>query len=160
MYNFFFCYVQDVTSRNQNGDTIKGHMPVMHGNYNADKEEEEEEVIVKTEFVWADGAEQDVKLSGSWNGWMTIQMYHEGGGMWSVVTPVPVGSHEFKFVVDGEWKHSTRHPTVGDDPSTINNLRVVRGPPKAQRSEEAKKVGADTTPTAKEEGKKSCCVVC
>lgn len=88
------------------------------------------EVLVKTEFVWADGAENDVKLSGAWNGWMPIQMYHEGGGMWSVVTPVPVGTHEFKFVVDEEWKHSTRHPTVGDEPATMNNIRVIKGPPK------------------------------
>lgn len=89
-----------------------------------------DEVVVKTEFVWADGAENDVKLSGAWNGWMPIQMYHEGGGMWSVVTPVPAGTQEFKFVVDEEWKHSTRHPTVGDDPATMNNIRVIRGPPK------------------------------
>lgn len=50
--------------------------------------------------------------------------------MHSVVTPVPAGTHEFKFVVDGEWKHSTRHPTVGDDEETMNNIRVIRGPPK------------------------------
>lgn len=112
---------------------------MLHGTYAKDEEEEEEEVIVKTEFVWADGAENDVKLSGSWNGWMTIQMYHEGGGMWSVVTPVPIGSHEFKFVVDGEWRHSSRHPTVGDDANTMNNLRIVRGPPKSQRQESRKK---------------------
>lgn len=95
----------------------------------ADEDDEEEEVLVKTEFVWADGAERDVKLSGAWNGWLPIQMYHEGGGMWSVVTPVPSGTHEFKFVVDGEWKHSTRHPTVGESVETMNNIRVIKGPP-------------------------------
>lgn len=88
---------------------------------------------MKTEFVWADGAEHDVKLSGAWNGWMPIQMYHEGGGMWSVVTPVPAGTHEFKFVVDEQWKHSTRHPTVGDNIETMNNIRVIKGPPKQNR---------------------------
>jgi hypothetical protein len=30
--------------------------------------------MVKTEFVWADGAEHDVKLSGAWNGWMPVQV--------------------------------------------------------------------------------------
>ena len=68
---------------------------------------------VKTEFVYADGAKDDVQLSGDWNDWKAIQMFHEGGGMWSVVTPVPPGPHEFKFIVDGEWKHSNRHPTIG-----------------------------------------------
>lgn len=80
---------------------------------------------VKTEFVYADGAKDDVQLSGDWNDWKAIQMFHEGGGMWSVVTPVPQGPHEFKFIVDGEWKHSNRHPTIGIDDTSLNNVRVV-----------------------------------
>lgn len=139
---------------------MKGHVPVVHNTGQAINDDDEKEIMVKTEFVWADGAEHDVKLSGAWNGWMTIQMYHEGGGMWSVVTPVPVGSHQFKFVVDGEWKHSTRHPTVGDDPNTMNNLRVVRGPPKAQRQqqEEAKKAAEEEA--ERSNAKKGCCSIC
>mmetsp|Transcript_14998 Transcript_14998/g.30489 ORF Transcript_14998/g.30489 Transcript_14998/m.30489 type:complete len:466 (-) Transcript_14998:1470-2867(-) len=91
--------------------------------------EDSEETLVKTEFVWADGAENDVKLSGSWNGWMPVQMFHEGDGLWSVITPVPIGPHEFKFIVDGEWCLSTRHPTVweGDEK---NNIRLIRAPTK------------------------------
>lgn len=133
---------------------------MVQGEHTAQNPLGEGEVLVKTEFVWADGAEKDVKLAGSWNGWMPIQMYHEGGneelwfngrqslevwfmslpletftvalgGMWSVVTPVPAGTHEFKFIVDGEWKHSTRHPTVGDDEENMNNIRVIKGPPPA-----------------------------
>lgn len=80
---------------------------------------------VKTEFVYSDGAKDDVQLSGDWNDWKAIQMFHEGGGMWSVVTPVPPGPHEFKFIVDGEWKHSNRHPTIGIDDTSLNNVRVV-----------------------------------
>lgn len=133
--------------------------PVVHGTYEK-AESDDEEVMVKTEFVWADGAEHDVKLSGAWNGWMPVQMYHEGGGMWSVVTPVPAGTHEFKFVVDGEWKHSTRHPTVGEDEETMNNIRVIRGPPKskqntARMSEQRNKESGQPAPRKK----KACCVV-
>lgn len=84
---------------------------------------------VKTEFVYADGAKDDVQLSGDWNDWKAIQMFHEGGGMWSVVTPVPPGPHEFKFIVDGEWKHSNRHPTIGIDDTSLNNVRVVLSQP-------------------------------
>lgn len=80
---------------------------------------------VKTEFVYADGAKDDVQLSGDWNDWKAIQMFHEGGGMWSVVTPVPPGAHEFKYIVDGEWKHSSRHPTIGIDDISLNNVRYV-----------------------------------
>lgn len=80
---------------------------------------------MKTEFVFADGAKDDVQLSGDWNDWKAIQMFHEGAGTWSVVTPVPPGPHEFKFIVDGEWKHSERHPTIGIDEVSLNNVRYV-----------------------------------
>jgi hypothetical protein len=133
--------------------------PVVH-TLNEKPENDEEEVMVKTEFVWADGADDDVKLSGAWNGWMPIQMYHEGGGMWSVVTPVPAGKHEFKFVVDGVWRHSTRHPTVGEDngtQNTINNIRVIRGPPRTKETGDEKK-STENGPKENADGGKGCCV--
>jgi len=246
-----------------------GLTPMLHGEY---ADPGEEEVMVKTEFVWADGANHDVRLSGAWNGWMpgtlglagwgavweahwvlasvggggwrstglvighstapstpsaarsgaacarhatacvtsltshvpftgfvwlvlqtpsapsplgtlpphcasprwnhlfpTVQMYHEGGGMWSVVTPVPAGTHEFKFVVDGEWRHSTRHPTVGDDEMTMNNIRVIRGPPKVNggkkgaTSPNASSSGGSPARRSKEGGKRrhrgACCTI-
>lgn len=145
-------------------------MPVVHETPQATMgedivEDDEKEVMVKTEFVWADGAENDVKLSGAWNGWMTIQMYHEGGGMWSVVTPVPVGSHQFKFVVDGEWRHSSRHPTVGDDQSAMNNIRVVKGPPKQQKQAQGDpnaqgRQGAQQSDAERSGAKTNCCTIC
>ena len=98
----------DTASEQNNSGDSEGHV------------DDEEEILVKTEFVWADGADGDVKLSGSWNSWLPIQMYHEGGGMWSVVTPVPAGTHEFRFIVDGTWRFSTRHPTIGDTPENMN----------------------------------------
>mmetsp|Transcript_6011 Transcript_6011/g.18111 ORF Transcript_6011/g.18111 Transcript_6011/m.18111 type:complete len:292 (-) Transcript_6011:439-1314(-) len=133
----------------------KGAAPTMQGTRTVDNPEGEEEVLVKTEFVWADGAEKDVKLAGSWNGWMPIQMYHEGGGMWSVVTPVPAGTHEFKFIVDGEWKHSTRHPTVGDDEENMNNIRVIRGPPQAYLQQQQQQAQDE----AQQRKKRGCCTI-
>lgn len=60
------------------GASARPKSPIVHGSYEK-ADSDEEEVMVKTEFVWADGAELDVKLSGAWNGWMPVQMYHEGG---------------------------------------------------------------------------------
>lgn len=83
--------------------------------------------------------------------------------MWSVVTPVPAGTHEFKFVVDGEWKHSTRHPTVGDDEETMNNVRVIRGPPKKSAAPGSVRSGAGggdaTTPSSLPEQTGGCCAI-
>ncbi|PXF47287.1 SNF1-related protein kinase regulatory subunit beta-2 [Gracilariopsis chorda] len=140
------------------GASVRPKSPVVYGTFEEKGDSDDDEVMVKTEFVWADGAEHDVKLSGAWNGWMPVQMYHEGGGMWSVVTPVPAGTHEFKFVVDGEWKHSTRHPTVGASEDTMNNIRVIRGPPKnkqntARLSEQRNKQAGMSAPKPKK-----CCI--
>lgn len=60
------------------GSSSRPKSPIVHGSYEK-ADSDDEEVMVKTEFVWADGAEFDVKLSGAWNGWMPVQMYHEGG---------------------------------------------------------------------------------
>lgn len=60
------------------GSSSRPKSPIVHGTYEK-AASDDEEVMVKTEFVWADGAEHDVKLSGAWNGWMPVQMYHEGG---------------------------------------------------------------------------------
>lgn len=60
------------------GSSARPKSPIVHGSYEK-ADSDDEEVMVKTEFVWADGAEFDVKLSGAWNGWMPVQMYHEGG---------------------------------------------------------------------------------
>lgn len=87
--------------------------------------------------------------------------------MHSVVTPVPAGTHEFKFVVDGEWRHSTRHPTVGDDEETMNNIRVIRGPPKNKTEAPAAPpaptqqydASGEAAPPADVPKKKGCCVV-
>lgn len=58
--------------------------PIVHGTYEK-ADSDDDEVMVKTEFVWADGADHDVKLSGAWNGWMPVQMYHEGGSLSSFI---------------------------------------------------------------------------
>lgn len=103
---------------------------------------------VKTEFVFADGAKDDVQLSGDWNDWKAIQMFHEGAGTWSVVTPVPPGPHEFKFIVDGEWKHSERHPTIGIDEVSLNNVRYVLSEPDLGASDSAGAGGGSSGPSS------------
>uniref|UniRef100_A0A7S3A0W2 AMP-activated protein kinase glycogen-binding domain-containing protein n=1 Tax=Rhodosorus marinus TaxID=101924 RepID=A0A7S3A0W2_9RHOD len=104
---------------------------------------------VKVEFVYCDGARDDVQLSGDWTDWRAIQMFHEGGGMWSVVTPVPPGAHEFKFIVDGEWKHSNRHPTIGIDETSLNNVRVVLPEPRIESQKTIAEPPAGSIPLSK-----------
>eukprot|EP00189_Rhodosorus_marinus_P008874 CAMPEP_0184754812 /NCGR_PEP_ID=MMETSP0315-20130426/44817_1 /TAXON_ID=101924 /ORGANISM="Rhodosorus marinus, Strain UTEX LB 2760" /LENGTH=284 /DNA_ID=CAMNT_0027234249 /DNA_START=112 /DNA_END=966 /DNA_ORIENTATION=- len=91
----------------------------------------EDIVLVQTEFVWPEGAARDVKLCGDWNNFLPIQMYSEGvSGFWSVVTPVPIGDHEFKFIVDGVWRISQVHPLTGEGGNEVN-FRSVKGMPRS-----------------------------
>lgn len=71
------------------------------------------------------------------------------GGMWSVVTPVPPGAHEFKFIVDGEWKHSNRHPTIGIDETSLNNVRVVLPEPRIESQKTIAEPPAGSIPLSK-----------
>ena len=38
---------------------------------------------------------------------------------------LPVGDHQYKFVVDGDWVHDTSQPTVATDEGTKNNVIQV-----------------------------------
>jgi len=51
-------------------------------------------------------------------------------GFWSVVTPVPIGDHEFKFIVDGVWRISQVHPLTGEGGNEVN-FRSVKGMPRS-----------------------------
>lgn len=95
-----------------------------------DADSDEPEILYDVEFVYTEEAPAvNVKLAGTFNGWMPLQMYKESSGKWSVITKMEKGTHEFRFVVDGEWLLSHIHPqTENEDPSKVNNIRVVTGP--------------------------------
>ncbi|MDP7030864.1 MAG: glycogen-binding domain-containing protein [Gemmatimonadota bacterium] len=57
-----------------------------------------------------------VFLAGSFNDWSTTATaMSDEGGVWSVVVHLEAGTHEYKFVVDGEWLADPEHPgTAGE----------------------------------------------
>ena len=53
------------------------------------------------------GPESDVHLAGSFNDWnpSADRLSRENGnGTYAVTLLLPVGRHEYKFVVNGEWR--------------------------------------------------------
>lgn len=46
-----------------------------------------------------------VGVAGDFNGWKPegLTAKRDKGGIWKAKAVVPVGKHEYKFVVDGEW---------------------------------------------------------
>jgi 1,4-alpha-glucan branching enzyme len=59
--------------------------------------------IVQFEFEARPGSE--VFVSGTFNSWSPkgVKMKDEGDGHFTREVPVPVGRHEYKFVVNGQW---------------------------------------------------------
>lgn len=59
-------------------------------------------------FVFADPTARDVFLAGDFNGWSRTATPLEdasGAGQWTVELALPVGRHEYAFIVDGErWE--------------------------------------------------------
>lgn len=85
-----------------------------------------QKVLVKTEFVYADPVKESCSIVGDWNEWVPVQMHMEEKNLWSVVSMLPSGYHEFYFMVDGKSRISSRHPTTG---SGMMNWRNIYGPP-------------------------------
>ena len=78
--------------------------------------------IVPVMFKWTHGG-QRVNLTGTFNNWASegIPMVRSGQEFYQVV-PVPKGVHEYKFLVDGEWKFSLDQPVLQDVSGNVNNV--------------------------------------
>ena len=57
-------------------------------------------------------AAQHVFVAGSFNGWNPRQypLSKQPQGQWQTAISVPVGRHEYKFIVDSEWVHDMNNP--------------------------------------------------
>ena len=73
-------------------------------------------------FRWPHGG-QRVAITGTFNNWTStgIPMVRSGEEFYQVVE-VPKCVHQYKFLVDGEWKYSLDQPVLQDVSGNINNV--------------------------------------
>ncbi|GIL65126.1 hypothetical protein Vafri_18936 [Volvox africanus] len=84
--------------------------------------------FVPTRFVWRFGGRQ-VHLCGSFTRWVeTVPMAPVDGtpGVFAVVVHLPPGYHQYKFIVDGKWRHDETAPFMPDPLGNVNNWLFVR----------------------------------
>ncbi|KAH7276643.1 hypothetical protein KP509_39G016000 [Ceratopteris richardii] len=84
--------------------------------------------LVATRFVWPHGGFR-VFLCGSFTRWqdMIPMLPIEGcSSVFQVVCSLTPGYHQFKFVVDGEWRHDDKQPYVTDSGGNSTNCILVR----------------------------------
>lgn len=59
-----------------------------------------------TVFKW-DGGGKQVFISGTFSEWKILPMVRSHGDFVTIID-LPEGEHEYKFYVDGEWKHDPK----------------------------------------------------
>ncbi|KDD72481.1 hypothetical protein H632_c3290p0, partial [Helicosporidium sp. ATCC 50920] len=87
-------------------------------------------LFVPTKFVWRFGGNQ-VHLCGSFTRWVetvTMSPVENEPSVFQVVVHLPPGYHQYKFIVDGEWRHDEAQPFMPDPLGNVNNWLFVRKP--------------------------------
>lgn len=87
-------------------------------------------VFVPTRFVWPYGGRR-VLLSGSFTRWLDhIPMSPMEGSptIFQVIYNLTPGYHQFKFFVDGEWRHDEHQPFVTGNYGVVNTILLTREP--------------------------------
>lgn len=70
-----------------------------------------------------------VAVAGSFNSWSAdaLPMTRRANGTWAVTVPLPIGEHQYQFVVDGrQWRPDpTAHAQVDDGFGGTNSVIVI-----------------------------------
>ncbi|XP_076655011.1 5'-AMP-activated protein kinase subunit beta-1 [Halictus rubicundus] len=80
--------------------------------------------VLPTVFKWEGGGKQ-VYISGTFTGWKTLPMVKSHGDFVTIID-LPEGEHQYKFYVDGEWRHDPDIKIVDNGMGSKNNLVSVK----------------------------------
>ncbi|KAL3624246.1 Phosphoglucan phosphatase lsf1, chloroplastic [Castilleja foliolosa] len=78
-------------------------------------------------FVWNGHEGEEVYLVGDFTeNWKEpIKAVYKGGPRYEVEVRLSQGMYYYKFITNGDWRHSTSSPTERDDSGNVNNVIVV-----------------------------------
>lgn len=80
---------------------------------------------VPTVFTWGAGG-ASVELEGSFDNWTSRHVMQKSGRDFSLVKLLSPGVYQYKFIVDGQWRHDPNLPCIYDDQGNINNVMEVQ----------------------------------
>ena len=83
---------------------------------------------VATTFTLCGEAGQEAWVAGSFSAWERIRLERREEGVLSAVVELEPGSHQYKFLVDGEWRldPSSGEATVDNGLGSCNNVITVQ----------------------------------
>lgn len=78
-------------------------------------------------FVWYGHEGEEVSLVGDFTvNWKEpVRTIHKGGSRFEVEESLPLGKYYYKYIVNGNWRHSTSSPTERDERGNVNNVIVI-----------------------------------
>lgn len=78
-------------------------------------------------FVWNGHEGEEVFLVGDFTAnWKEpIKAVHKGGSRYEVEVRLTQGKYYYKFITNGQWRHSTASPIERDERANVNNVIVV-----------------------------------
>lgn len=81
--------------------------------------------VVPTILTWSHGGHH-VELEGSWDDWSQRQAMQQTGKEFTLVKLLLPGIYQYKFIVDGMWRHDPALPSMFDDQGNVNNVLEVQ----------------------------------
>ena len=73
-----------------------------------------------TLFQWKYGGKQvKVAISPDWQ--VQYHLTKHNSGTFYTTTELPPSGHEYKYIIDGIWKHDPEEPTISDGLGSLNN---------------------------------------
>ncbi|KAK9117152.1 hypothetical protein Sjap_016099 [Stephania japonica] len=78
-------------------------------------------------FIWNGREGEEVFLVGDFTGnWKEpLRAIHKGGSKYEADVKLPMGKYRYKFIINGQWRHSTVSPTETDESGNINNVIIL-----------------------------------
>lgn len=78
--------------------------------------------LVNIMFTWNLGG-SEAFLIGSFTKWSErLEMNKIGGNEFTLLKTLERGIHQYKFIVDGNWRFASDQPTMRDKEGNINNF--------------------------------------
>ena len=73
-----------------------------------------------------ENAAKKIQLVGDFSDWQPVDMKKQKDGRYAVTVPLKPGSHEYKFIVDGQWRVDPDNGAWALNPfGTLNSVAVI-----------------------------------
>ncbi|KAI4338514.1 hypothetical protein MLD38_023563 [Melastoma candidum] len=89
------------------------------------------DVLIPMRFVWPFGG-SSVFLCGSFNRWSKMVLMTQVEGcptVFQAICSIPPGYHQYKFCVDGDWRHDEHQPYAASEYGIVNTIFLASAEP-------------------------------